>query len=246
VSDDVRTTDTDPSVERVQKQFAAWQSWQRALDHDPDDWQAFRRDMAVTGAAVPGGQTATALSSPDDVVSRASGDGKQLGRRIKDGGGSLAESQARRALDTPSGRAPAAARALQVDLLAAARARGEQMKRDILAAQGDLLDVVQVAACLRIASADVEVNYRRGLLVGLPLDEGVVGFPAWQFTEIGLLPGLEDVLRGLGVRNVWMRAAFFLSGDLRLDGRTPLEALLDGEIDAVRAAAAAYGDQLAS
>jgi hypothetical protein len=120
------------------------------------------------------------------------------------------------------------------------------MKRDILATQGKMLNSDQVAARLGIDPTAVDARRSQGALLGLPFDDGKVGFPAWQFTNAGLLPGLEDVLRELGVRNVWMRAAFFLSGDLRLNGRTPLEVLLLGDIDAVRDAGAAYGEQLAS
>ena len=39
-----------------------------------------------------------------------------------------------------------------------------------------------------------------------------------------------------------MRAAFFLSGDPRLNGATPLEELRRGNIEAVRRAASAYGE----
>jgi hypothetical protein len=52
------------------------------------------------------------------------------------------------------------------------------------------------------------------------------------------------VFRDLGVDGTWSRAAFFFSGDIRLDWRTPLELLLRGEIEAVRRAAAAYGEQM--
>jgi hypothetical protein len=143
---------------------------------------------------------------------------------------------------TPSASTYAAA----TDPLAAARARGEQAKRDILAAQGDMLNASEVAARLRCDVADVEQRRQEGLLLALPSASGELGFPAWQFTDDGLLPGLEEVFRNMSVRSPWMRAAFFLSGDLRLDGRTPLEMLLRGEIEAVRDAGAAYGEQLAS
>jgi hypothetical protein len=39
-----------------------------------------------------------------------------------------------------------------------------------------------------------------------------------------------------------MRAAFFLSGDLRLNSQTPLEVLQGGDIKAVRDAGIAYGE----
>jgi hypothetical protein len=144
---------------------------------------------------------------------------------------------------TDDARRPDARVALGDDPLAAARQRGEQMKRDILATQGDLLDANEVAARLGLTPAEVEQRRCDGLLMAIPTEKGPFGFPAWQFTDDGLLPGLEDVLRVLDVDGEWTRAAFFLSGDIRLDWRTPLEMLLRGEIEAVRNAAAAYGEQ---
>ena len=134
----------------------------------------------------------------------------------------------------------------RADPLAAALKRGERVRQSILAAQGDLLDVAEVAARLGMSQDDVLRQQSRGLLLALPRDEGTVGFPSWQFAERGLLPGLETVLRDIGVRDPWMQAAFFLSGDARLDGWTPLEVLQRGEVEAVRRAAAAHGEQLAS
>jgi hypothetical protein len=134
--------------------------------------------------------------------------------------------------------------AAATDPLAAARARGEQAKRDLLAVQGDLLSTADVATRLGCDLADVEARRRRGLLIALPDVHGSRGFPAWQFKDDGLLPGLEDVLGSIGVRSPWSQAAFFFSGDIRLDWRTPLEMLLRGEIEAVTRAASAYGEQM--
>jgi hypothetical protein len=133
-----------------------------------------------------------------------------------------------------------------IDPLAAALKRGERARRSILAAQGDLLDVAEVAARLAMSREDVLQRQNRGRLLALPLEDGKLGFPSWQFAERGLLPGLDTVLRNIGVDDPWMQAAYFLSGELRLDGRTPLEALRRGEVEAVRRAAAAYGEPFAS
>jgi hypothetical protein len=130
--------------------------------------------------------------------------------------------------------------------LAAARQRGEQAKRDILALQGDMLNSAEVATRLGLDGEEVERRRQDGLLLALPTEANKYGFPVWQFRDGGVLSGLEDVLGHMSVRSPWMRAQFFLTGDLRLNGRTPLEMLLRGEVDAVRRAAAAYGEQLAS
>jgi len=129
------------------------------------------------------------------------------------------------------------------DPLAAARWRGEQAKRDILATQGDLLDAAEVASRLKLSPAEVEQRRQDGSLLALPLDKGGFGFPAWQFAENSLLPGLEVVLRDMSVREPWMQTEFFLNGNLDLNARTPLEMLLRGEVEAVRRAGAAHGEQ---
>ena len=56
------------------------------------------------------------------------------------------------------------------------------------------------------------------------------------------LTGFESALRELGVRDPWMKAAFFLSGDPRLDGASPLEVLRRGDPEAVLRAARGYGE----
>jgi len=142
-------------------------------------------------------------------------------------------------------RAPAISTyAAAMDPLAAAKARGEQAKRDLLAAQGDMLRATEVAARLSLDLGEVEQRRRSGHLLALPDQQGRYGFPAWQFTTDGLLPGLEDVLKEIGVDSPWSQAAFFFSGDIRLDWQTPLAVLVRGDIDAVRRAAAAYGEQV--
>jgi hypothetical protein len=129
------------------------------------------------------------------------------------------------------------------DPLAAARLRGRQAQRDLLATQGDLLDADEVANRLHADVPYVEQQRAQGQLLAFPTAAGKPGYPSWQFDDDGLLPGLETIFRAFGVRDPWMQAAFFLSGNLRLGGQTPLEVLLRGEVEAVRSAAAAFGEQ---
>lgn len=132
------------------------------------------------------------------------------------------------------------------DPLAAAKRRGEQAKRDILAAQSLLLDAPAVAARLGVSREEVETRRRAGLLLALPLDDGTFGFPAWQFTDGGLLQGLEEVLRVLPAPDPWSRLLFLQSGDPYLDDQTPLDLLQRGKIEPVRRLAAAYDELVAS
>jgi hypothetical protein len=132
------------------------------------------------------------------------------------------------------------------DPLAAARARGEQAKRDILAAQGYLWRDYQVAELLGLPESAVKRRREAGRLLALPLDDGTWVFPGWQFTGNGLMPGLEDVLRSLTAPDPWSRVLFFQSGDPFFNGQTPLELIRRGEIETVRRLAAAYDELVAT
>lgn len=132
------------------------------------------------------------------------------------------------------------------DPLMAARTRGEQAKRDILAAQGEMLSADGVAARLGNDVAEVERRRHDGLLVALPLPSGAWAFPAWQFADGELLPGLEDVLRSLPAPGPWSRILFLQSGDPYLNRETPLELIRRGEIEPVRRLAAAYDELVAT
>lgn len=132
------------------------------------------------------------------------------------------------------------------DPLAAAKARGEQAKRDILTAQGEMLDADAVAKRLGCDLAEVQERQRTGLLIALPDERGKPRYPAWQFTDAGLLPGLEDVLRSLTAPDPWSRVQFLQSGDPYLNGQIPLDLIRRGEIDIVRRLAAAYDELVAT
>ena len=67
-------------------------------------------------------------------------------------------------------------------------------------------------------------------------------YPAWQFDESGVLPGLEDVLKVLATHDEWMQVAFFVSKNQRLANRTPVETLKAGKVDLVLDAAEVYGE----
>jgi hypothetical protein len=135
---------------------------------------------------------------------------------------------------------------LNPDPLAAAPQRGEQAKRDILAAQGELLDVGEVATRLRIGMIALVQRLRDGGLLALRLDDETLKLPAWQFADDGLLPGLLDVMHARPDLGPWGQVLFFTSGDPYLDGRTPLDLLRRGEIEPVQRLAAAYDELVAT
>ena len=138
---------------------------------------------------------------------------------------------------------PEAAVALgRKDPLLPARLRGLRAKRELLEAEGGALSVEQVAQLLGITRQAVDKRRRAGKLLALDTGRHGYAYPAWQLTSEGTLPGPEDVLADLGVESPWMRAGFFLGGNVRLGGETPLAELRRGHVDQVRRAARAYGE----
>lgn len=77
-----------------------------------------------------------------------------------------------------------------IDPLAAARLRGEQAKRDIVASHGHLLIGRRSRrAATWVTVPEVETRRAQRLLLALPLNGTTFGFPSWQFTQDGVLPG---------------------------------------------------------
>jgi hypothetical protein len=129
------------------------------------------------------------------------------------------------------------------NLLAAARLRGQAVRRQVLAAEGGTLAIDDVAALLHSAPSAVEELRRQGRILALPTDTGTYCYPRWQFDHDRLLPGFDTVLGDLQAHDCWMQALFFLNGNEYIDGATPLAALRRGELDHVRRAARTYGEQ---
>jgi biotin operon repressor len=137
---------------------------------------------------------------------------------------------------------PTAIAALQpTDPLIGARLRGMQARQELLRIEGGALSGEQVATALGLTRQAVDKRRRAGKLIGLNTGRRGYAYPAWQLGMNGVLAGLEDVLAELSVRDPWMQAAFFVSGDPRLDGATPLDELRRGNIEAVQRAARGYG-----
>ncbi len=123
-----------------------------------------------------------------------------------------------------------------------ARLRGMQARQEILRTEGGTLSAEQVAACLDITRQAVDKRRRAGKLIGLSTGRRGYAYPAWQLEANGVLAGLAETLADLSVCDPWMQAAFFVSGDPRLGGATPLEELRRGNVEAVRRAARGYGE----
>ncbi|AFZ33353.1 hypothetical protein Glo7428_4941 (plasmid) [Gloeocapsa sp. PCC 7428] len=137
---------------------------------------------------------------------------------------------------------PEALKALApTDPLAAARFKGVQVKHELLFGEGQPLKSEEVAQLLHVTRQAVDKRRLKGQLLGLSLGRRGYLYPAWQFQAGQVLPGLERVLAALKDYDPWTQLMFLKTGDVRLDGATPLARLQAGDIDAVVWAAECYG-----
>ncbi len=125
------------------------------------------------------------------------------------------------------------------DPLAKARIRGVRVKRDLLEQGGGTLGAGRVSQLLGISRQAVDKRRQSQALLALRAGERFV-YPAWQFVGGQALSGLKRVLRAFDIEDPWMRLGFFLDPNERLDGRSPLDALRAGDVDAVCTAASTY------
>jgi hypothetical protein len=126
------------------------------------------------------------------------------------------------------------------DPLRAAKARAAQRMSELLGAEGGPIGVEEVAQRLRMTRAGVDKRRRNGTLIAVANGSRPSLYPVWQLTETGVLPGLEDALRVIGVKDPWMQIQFFLARDPELE-MSPLEALRIGRRNDVVSAAKRFG-----
>lgn len=127
------------------------------------------------------------------------------------------------------------------DPLTDAFLRGAERKRDLLKAEGGALSAAQLSEHLAITPQGLGKKRDKNQIFWLEVGDGYV-YPAFQLGPNGLLPGIREVLDAFTINDPWMRVHFMLTGDYRLGGTRPIDALRAGQIDAVVTAAASYGD----
>jgi hypothetical protein len=128
------------------------------------------------------------------------------------------------------------------DPLAPARLRGIREREKLLEVEGGTLSADDVAKHLSITRQAVNKRRQQGALVGLDAGRHGYLYPAWQFVREGTIPDLAPVLEALGGHDPWMQHIFMVSGNTRLEDRTPLEALRQGRLDDVLVVARALGE----
>jgi biotin operon repressor len=146
-----------------------------------------------------------------------------------------------KALTEPS----VAAQLASKDPLAAARLRGLERQQGILKESGGVLSGAQVAKILGISRQAMDKRRKQGQLIGLTQGKRGYAYPACQFEGGRTRAHLEKVLKALRSHDPWMQLAFFVNGNDRLNGKSPLELLRiagAGELDPIFQAAASYGE----
>jgi len=124
------------------------------------------------------------------------------------------------------------------------RLRGALAKRKLLQMDGGVLSPSSAAALLGVSRQAVGQRRAAGRLLGVEGPRGYL-YPAWQFTDQGMLPGFEDTLRALRGEDAWSILTFFLEPDAAAGNQRPLDLLRTGRLDAVARAAELYGEQAA-
>jgi hypothetical protein len=132
--------------------------------------------------------------------------------------------------------AGAAAQQDLVRALDAAKARGDALKRDMLA-DPEMLSTAELASRLGMSQEGVRLKRKRHEVLGLDLAKRGIRYPAWQIVEHQqLLPALPRLFGVLG-DDPWTVYVFLLQHHPELDGARALDALRRGRIDRVIATA---------
>ncbi len=118
-------------------------------------------------------------------------------------------------------------------------ARAFRRRRELLDSS---LTAPQVADLLGTSRQTPHDRVKGGTLLAV-LDKGIWKFPIWQFDPEGpdgVIEGLPEVLRALRASPL-AKASWLVRPNRYLEGRTPLEALEEGLIEAVKGAAETVG-----
>jgi hypothetical protein len=130
-----------------------------------------------------------------------------------------------------------------LDPLAAAFARGAAIQQELLQEAGGAWTAAQVASHLGVSRQAVDKRRKRNSLLAVESAGGFL-YPACQFIETGVQPGLAEVLAAISTTSGWTRLSVLLSETLiGPPGRTILDAIRAGDMDSALHAASSWGEQ---
>jgi hypothetical protein len=130
------------------------------------------------------------------------------------------------------------------DELAQARLRGLDARKKIVEAVGGFLDGAGVARLLGMTTAAVHKRYKAHQLLGIRQEKRRIVYPAFQLDGERVVRDLPAVLKALSDAGVdeWAQLRFLAGANERLGGRSPMGALMAGEVERVLAAARTFGE----
>jgi len=127
----------------------------------------------------------------------------------------------------------------------AALVTGAGRRAALLDAEGGCIGAEAIGKLLGISKQAVHMRRRKGGLLAVATGRRDFAFPVWQVHDGRVLVGIPDVVEALlasfGKRQDEQTMRFFLGANPLLAGRTPLDLLRAGEVEAVLEAAATYG-----
>lgn len=127
------------------------------------------------------------------------------------------------------------------DLEREVRQRGAEMKRQLLLEEGGVLSAKDFAERLGITPLELGRMRKRNEVFWLVVGNDIV-YPSFQIGKKGLLPGIGDMIDSFASDDPWVHVYVMLTGDLRLGGWRPIDALREGRVDDVKMAVQAYGE----
>lgn len=111
--------------------------------------------------------------------------------------------------------------------------RGLLAREELKQAEGGSYSAEETRTLLGISKAAVLKRFQKHQLIGWrEAGQGAVRFPAWQFQNNNVLPGLPEVLAVFAKEDWvddWKTILFFLGPRLSLNGKRPLDILREGE-----------------
>lgn len=129
------------------------------------------------------------------------------------------------------------------DPLATARVRGIAAREGLIERAGGLLRLAEAAERLGVTTQAVNGRRGRKTILAVPMPNGEWVYPACQFSDYGLVSGIDTFVRAFRDADPWTRLAVLLAPSSRYGGRTALELLKEGREAEARGIAATYGDQ---
>lgn len=117
-----------------------------------------------------------------------------------------------------------------------ALARGLVARREMEEAEGGSVSSDQAARLLGMSKPSVLKRFEKGQLLGWrDQRQKAVRLPIWQFSDQGMIAGLDRILEVLRRTPLddWGRVSFFLEKRESLGGLSPLEVLRQGRLEDV-------------